>query len=1038
MKIADSAVRRPVLTGVVFLVIVVLGAISFVRLPVDLMPDVTWPAITVRTNYTGVGPEEMERLVTEPIERTMATVPGIEEITSSSSEDTSSVRISFTWGSPLDEAADEVRTRLDRVRGALPEDADSPVAYKFDMSQFPIMFLAVSGDMDPRALRYFVEDQVQYRLERAPGVAAADVRGGERREIHVNLYRDRLNALNISPDQVLTAVQRGNLNLPVGQVYEGNFEVLLRTQGEYSSMPQIENTMVAVRNGVPVYIKDIGRVEDSYEEVREKIRIDGKPGIRMSIQKQSGANTVAVAKGVREEIASINKDYRKINVWPVSDTSRFISRSINNVRDAASYGAILAVLVLLLFLRNIRSALIVAVAIPISVIGTFLLMYAYGFTLNIMTFGGLALGVGMLVDSAIVVLENIYRQRENGLERKEAASKGTAEVGPAIVASTLTTLVVFLPVIFIGGMAGVMFKQLAYVVSFSLICALVVAMTLVPVLCSKFIRVREPDPKSLIYRWVHLGGLLLDRLDGAYQNLIHWALEHKKTVIAGTVLSFAVALVLLPLIGVELMPEADEGEVRVSFELPAGTQLEATDKVAHQIEDMVKKDVPEAEHVLTEVGGGGGWHSGAVNSGDLRIILVDQKKRKRSSQQIADALRKPLSSMPGVIARTRTGGGVPMFRAMQTDDRVSVEVRGHDLNKAYDLAVRVRRIMESVPGISDARLSRSEGRPENLIHIDRDKAASLGLSVSQIANTLATTIGGTRASWYREGGDEFGILVRYEQTDRMDLDGVLNTPVQTPSGRVVPMKSLIKMQPAEGPVSIERKDQERYIRVSGNLADRDLGSVVTDLRARLQDLPLPAGFSVLMGGEYEDQQEAFHDLVLSMVLAVLLVYLVMAAQFESFRYPLIIMLSIPLAVIGVALMLFLTNTTFNMQGFIGVIMLAGIVVNNAIVLVDYTNLLRREYGFSLRQALEVGGRRRLRPILMTTLTTILGLVPMALGIGEGGELQAPMARVVIGGLLSSTFITLVFIPTVYMLFEGRRVKQEEGAQEFVGEPEAAG
>jgi hydrophobic/amphiphilic exporter-1 (mainly G- bacteria), HAE1 family len=1037
LKLADGAIRRPVLTSVVFLILIILGAISFVRLPVDLMPDVSWPSITVRTNYSGVGPEEIERLITEPIERALGTVPGIEEITSTSSEGSSVVRVSFTWGQDLGEAAEDIRSRLDRLRGMLPEDSEPPVIFKFDLSQFPIVFLAVSGDMNPRDLRYFVEEQIQYRLERVPGVAAADIRGGLRREIQVRLSRDRLHALGVTPENVLTALRRENINLPAGQVYEGDFEVLLRTQGEFADVGQIADSVVMVRNGVPVHIRDIGRVEDGYEEVRDLTRIDGRPGIRMAIRKQSGANTVTVARQVQKEVENINRDFPQISVWTISDSSIFIERSINNVRQAAMFGAILAIFVLLLFLRNFRSAMIVAVAIPVSVIGAFLLMYSYGFTLNIMTFGALALGVGMLVDSAIVVLENIYRHREAGLDKKEAARLGTSEVGPAIIAAALTTLVVFLPVIFIGGMSGVMYQQLAYVVAFSLICALVVAMTLVPVLASRFIRVRQPDSRSLISRFVGFGGWLLERLDQMYQDTIYWALDHRKTVVFATILVFGGALLLLPLIGVEMMPEADEGEIRISFELPPGTQLSATDAVARQLEAMIQERVPEAERVLTEVGSSGGWSSAAVNSGSLRVILVPQRQRERSSQEVVNSLRGPLSSIPGVIARGRAGGGIPMFqRAMQSgDDRVSVEVRGHNLNEAYALAVEVRRIMETVPGISDARLSRSEGRPENQIYIDRERASSLGLSVSQIANTLRTTVGGTRATLFRQGGDEFNILVRYDEEDRRDLQSVLSTPVQTPSGKLVPLGSLVQLRPAEGPVSIQRKDQERMITVSGNLAGRDLGSVISDVRARLQDFHVPLGFAVLMGGEYEEQQRGFRDLMLSMVLAILLVYLVMAAQFESFRYPFIILLSIPLAVIGVALMLFLTATTFNMQGFIGIIMLAGIVVNNAIVLVDYMNLLRREYKFSLREALAVGGRRRLRPILMTTMTTILGLVPMSLGIGEGGELQAPMARVVIGGLLSSTFITLIFIPTIYMMMEGKRVREE--STELIAEPEAA-
>ena len=591
MKIAASSIHRPIMTAVFYMIIIILGGIAFFRLPIDLMPDVTYPAITVRTNYEGVGPQEIETLITEPIERALGSVPGIEEINSDSQEGSSSVRVNFVWGTDLAEATEEVRTRIDRIRGALPEDADTPTIYKFDISQFPIMFLSVSGDMNPKDLRYFVEDQIQYRLERAPGVAAVNIRGGLRREIHVDLNRERLQSLQIATNEVLSALRRENVQLPAGYVYEGDFEILLRTRGEYTSMQEIEDTVVTLRNGVPIRIKDIATVEDSHQEIRDYTRIDGKPGIRLSVNKQSGANTVAVARAVREEIERINRDFSNVRVDITSDTSKYIENSIKSVRDAAILGSILAVLVLLLFLRNFRSSIIVSVAIPISVIGTFALMYFYGFTLNTVTFGGLALGVGMLVDSAIVVLENIFRHREAGLDRKEAAILGTREVGPAIIAAALTTVVVFLPVVFTGGMSGVMFKQLAYVVTFSLICSLVVALTLVPVLCSKLIRVREPNRKSLIYRFVHFGGVVLEKLDANYQQAIHWALDHRKTVLFGTVASFVVALLLLPLIGVELSPETDEGEVRINYELPPGSTLEVSDAVARQLEEIVKSVV---------------------------------------------------------------------------------------------------------------------------------------------------------------------------------------------------------------------------------------------------------------------------------------------------------------------------------------------------------------------------------------------------------------------------------------------------------------
>jgi len=1029
MSLSAHSVRRPITVYMITSVLVLLGAIAFTRLPVDLMPDVQNPTLTVRTSYPGVAPEEMENLVTRPIESALSSAPGVYRINSTSSEGQSTVRVSFDWGVNLDEAANEVRTRIDRVRGALPEDVEPPVIFKFDVSQFPIMFLAVASDREPRQLRTFIEDEIQPRLERVPGVAAVDIRGGLRREIHVNLSIEKLRSLNLSVNQIINILRRENQNRPVGPVSEGKYEVLLRTQGEFQNVDQVRNVVVASRNGVPIYLKDVADVYDLHEEIRQIVRVDNRPGIRLAIRKQSGANTVSVADRVNQEIERIKRAFPDISIWPIVDTSVFIRQSIDNVKSSAISGAILAVLILLLFLRNFRSTLIVAVSIPVAVIGTFALMYFSGFTLNTMSFGGLALGVGMLVDNAIVVLENIFRHRESGLSHKEAAILGSSEVSTAIVASTLTTVAVFVPLVFLTGMTGIMFMQLSYVVSFSLICSLLVALTLVPVLSSKYLKVRPPDAQShpLMNRIIQAGGSVLDRLDERYQRAIHWSLAHRKTVVIGAVLLFAGSMALVPLIGFEMMPEADEGEVRVSIELPVGTKVEVTDELSKRMEAIIYREVPEMEHLLTEVGGGG-WMSSSTHTADFRIKLVEKARRNRSSQEIANALRSKINIQPGVIARARPGSGSFMMRmtpGQQSGDRISVDIRGYDLVVASDLAKTVKEVIESVPGITDAQVSRREGMPEMMIWVDRAKAASLGINAADVADTLETAIGGRRASQFRQEGEEYNILVRLKEEERMNIAQVGQIPVITPSGQSVPIGSLVRMQRREGPVSIEREDQERMVSVSANYAGRDLGSIMQDIDERLRGLSLPMDFSLKYGGEYEEQQKSFKELVFCLILAIVLVYMVMAAQFESLRDPLIILFSIPLAAIGIALVLFLTNTTFNIQAFIGTIMLAGIVVNNAIVLIDYTNLLRHRDGLALRHAVELAGRRRLRPILMTTLTTVLALVPMALGIGEGAEIQAPMARVVIGGLTTSTLITLLFIPTIYTMIEERGERRQE-------------
>ena len=1035
MNLTHLAIRRPVFITVVFLIITLLGSVSFMRLPVDLMPDVSFPTLTVQSNYGGVGPEEMEELVSIPLERALSATPGIEEITSRSSEGNSRIRLSFAWGTDLDSATDEVRARLDRVRGQLPDDASTPTVFKFDVSDIPIIFMGVSGEMGPLELREFTDKQLKYRFERIAGVAQANVWGGLSREIHVNLDRSQMHALRMNPNQVMAALRRENVNEPVGQVVEGDFEVLMRTEGEYQSLDEIRRTMVTRRGGQPVYISDIAEVEDSYQEVRSLVRIDGRPGLRMGVWKQSGANTVDVAKEVQKEIERANQDFGHIHISSIMDTSKFIESAVANVRNAALYGSLLAVFILLLFLRNFRSTLVVAISIPISVIAAFGLMYFYGFTLNTVTFAGLALGVGVLVDNAIVVLENIFRHRQEGVERKEAARRGTKEVALAITASTLTTIVVFLPVVFMSGVTGVLFQQLAWVVSISLFCSLLVSLTLVPLLSSRFVRVREPNPSNLLYGLVHRMALGLEALDKSYAQGIRWSLRHPGLIIFATLVLLLSSLMLLPFIGFELEPETDEGEVMINLELAEGTRLEVTEQFALRAEEMVKEQVPEARSVMTEVGSQGGWRSATTHTVNMRVSLTPKSERTRSSQEVARALQPSFGSLPGVVTRIRASGGGYMRRMGQGgQDRLSLDIRGYDIDQSFNLAVQIKRMAESLEGVSDARISRSAGRPESQIIIDRDKASTMGLSVSDIATTIETSVGGTRATYFREGGEEYGILVRYKKEDRLSTEDVLAIPIQTPGGQVVPLQSLVRFERSEGPLEIQRKDQQRVVTVLANLSGtRDIGSVVGEFQEQLRSLNVPPDLAIVFSGEWEEQQEAFRLLQLSLALAVILVYLVMAAQFESFKYPFLIMFSLPLASIGVLLALFLTDTTFNTQAFVGAIMLVGIAVNNAIVLVDYVLQLQRDHGLSLVDSLVTGGRRRLRPILMTTLTTVLGLTPMALGLGEGAELQAPMARVLIGGLMSSTLITLFLVPTLFLTMEkvrfGRRQEKLDPAVE---------
>ncbi len=1022
MNIASGSIHRPVLTTIVFLIIITLGAVSFSRLSIDLMPEITYPTISVITSYENVGPQEMEELVTRPLEESLSAVQGVEEITSTSTEGRSMVRISFTWGYNLDVAANDIRDRIDRTLGRLPEDIDRPMIRKFDLSSFPVVILGISSDMNLRDLRQLVEDQVKYRLERVPGVAAVDIYGGLYREIHVELKADKLKALGLSTSQIITALRNENRNIPAGLYDKGNLEVLIRTQGEYRSVDEIRNTVVTLRGGTPIQIKDIADVVDSWQEIRRYDRINGKPGVNIRVSKQSGSNTVKVVEAVHAELAKIRMDIPQIEIIPTIDTSVYIKQSINNISTSAMQGGILAILILFLFLRNVSSTVIIGLAIPISIIATFSLIYFGGFTLNLMTFGGLTLGIGMLLDNSIVVLENIYRHRESGKTLFESSILGTSEVSSAIIASTLTTLVVFLPVVFIRGMSGIMFQQMAYVVSFSLLCSLVVALTLVPMLCSKFLHFRSAAAGAgggrlqAIYSMSENAFVSVER---KYSILLRWALGHRKLVVFSAFGLFLISLFLVRLIGVELMPTADEGEVQVNLEMAVGTRLDIVDSTTKTVEDIIRREVPETINLLTQAGGGG-YQSSGNHTSSIRVTLVPKKERKRSSEQIANDLRKKLMAIPGVTIRTRQGQGLFILRMGQSStDNVSVEIRGYDLAIAQLLARDVNNIVKDVPGITDTRISREEGSPEQIIRIDRQKAADLGLTVSRIGDALQTSVGGSQSSYFREGGKEYGILVRLSENDRRSMSDILDLTVLNDRNEPVVLRNVVQSIPREGPVRIERKDQERMITVSANFTGRDMGSIISDIRTRLRSIPVPKDFSILFGGDYEEQQKSFRELLFGFVLALLLVYMVMAGQYESFRDPIIVMFSIPMALIGVVFTMIFTGTIFSMQAFIGCIMLAGIVVNNAIILVDYTNLLRRRDNMPLMEAISTAGSRRLRPVLMTTLTTMLGLLPLSFGLGEGGEAQAPLARVVIGGLTSSTLITLVLIPVVYSIFEQR-------------------
>ena len=1025
MSIAEFSVRRPIFISMVCCIVVVLGGIALRYLPVDLFPEIDFPAVSITTTYDDASPEEVEELISRPIERAISAVTGIEEIFSSSAEETSSVTVKFTWGSNLEEAVSDIRDRIDRVMKSLPDDVERPTLRRFDSAAMPIMRLGVSTSMDLLEAKKLLEDQVQYRLERIEGVASANITGGLTREIQVRLDVDKAKLLNIPLTTLLEKLRSANITTPAGNLKSGTREIRMRTLGTFESLDDIRNLFVTIApDGSHILLKDIADVVDTHSDITRHVRINGRPGIYIQIYKQSGANTVAVAAAVNNELKKINEEMsNEFNIIPVFDSSEFIRRSIDNVSNTAVTGGLLAVVVLFLFLCNFRSTLIIALSIPLSVIATFVLVYFCGYTINIMTLGGLALGVGMLVDNSIVVLENIVRLHDEGMERRDAAIRATSEVTGALIASTLTTVAVFLPLVFTKGMAGVMFRQLAVVIAFALLCSLISALSLVPMLAGHILgkSINEQESGGGIVS--RLGRLLLRgfaALADYYAEMLDLVLGHRLLTVFIALLLLAGSALLAPMIGTELMPASDEGQLRIDLEDAVGTGADFVNETVMITEPIIRREVPGLVS-WTSSAGASSWRASGGHKASYNIKLVSRSQRKESAEAIAARLGKLLNKLPGTVFRVRSRQS--FFGGGSGGESLTLDVRGYDFATAEALATRIAEIIRKVDGVTDVRLSRDLGMPETRVVIDRQKAGTMKVSVRNIADTLRTVLAGSEAGNFRENGDEYKILVKVGNADRLNAERILDMTVRNEDNENIALRNLVSMEKVLGPVTIERKNQQRVLTVSANLFERDLGSAVAEVREKLKALePLPAEFSLAFTGNYEDQQETFRELGMAFVLALVLVYMVMACQFESLIDPLIVMFSVPLGAIGVILALFTTYTTFNMQSFIGCVMLAGIVVNNAILLVDTANLLRRRDGMELKAAVRETGRRRLRPILMTTLTTVLGLIPLALGWGEGGETQAPLARAVIGGLVSSTVITLFFIPALYSLVESLRAR----------------
>ncbi len=1013
------AVERPIATVVLFLVLVVLGVMGLLRLPVDLYPDVSLPTATVVYFYPGAGPEEIEQKVLKLAEDAIASVSGVKDIRSIAYEGIGAVIVTFDFETDIDDGVNDIRANLDMLRRRFPADLEPPTIFKFDISQFPIMAITTHTDDPTVDLRDLFEKELADEFKNIPGVGEVQFWGGGRpRQVNVEISVERLEAHGLTLMDVVQALQAANLTLPAGEVTRDGIKYLVRVPADFERMENIGQ--VVLPGGV--LLRDIARIEDGYADRTTYVRVNGKDAIFFGILKQSGANTLEVAHQVKRLLPEIEKRHPAIHFTVVNDFSRFIESSVRNLTQNVFYGAFFVVLVTLLLLRNLTGSLIISLVIPVSLIAGFLLLWLTGSSINLISLSAMAIAVGMVVDNAVVVLENIFYHRQRGESRKEAALFGTQEVGEAILASTLTTVAIFIPIVTAQGFIGVFFRELAYMVTFTLFVSLASAYMLTPALSRLFLR--RPRPATTPFgRWMDT---TWRRLEAAHRATLRWAARHKGVIwfIGLGMFTSSLVLFLTGKVKTEFMPAEDTGEFRVMVQLPSGTPLGVTDSVARVVEQWAS-EVPEMVHYATRVGptesGFGilmgtpeGSHAAMVF---IRTLPVDQ--RDRSIQEISQELDRKIRSLPGLVSGGVVTGNVGQQILFGASSPIEIRVFGEDMATTDSLAEEIRKILLHVPGVLNPVVSRQARQPEWRIELDRERLGRLGLVPAQVALELRTALYGREAGKLRFRGEEYPIVVRLAREDRERDDLLEGFFLRTPRGQWVPLLEVAHLRPAASPASIERLGRLRVVRVTADYTRRSLGEVVRDIQAALDTIPSLPGVRLEIAGSFERQREAFGDLFLAMILGIVLVYLVMVALFESFLMPLVVMFSVPFGIAGVAYILALTGVPMSVNAYLGMIMLVGIVVNNAIVMLDYIELLQLR-GRDFLSSVVDGASRRLRPILMTTLTTIGGLIPLVVIRAEGSEAWRPLGLAVIGGLVMSTFVTLIFVPVVYLTFESIR------------------
>ncbi|MCC8188919.1 MAG: efflux RND transporter permease subunit [Bacteroides sp.] len=1033
MSVFSSAVNKPVTTALVFITIIILGIFSYVKLAVDLYPDMDSNSILVMTSYAGASASDIETNVTRPIENVLNGVSDLKHITSDSRENISVVSLEFEYGVDIDVATNDVRDKLDMVKSSLPDDAGTPILFKFGMSDIPVMILSATAEESTNALYKILDDQVANPLARVSGVGTVSISGTPQREINVYCDPYKLDAYGLTVEGISSVIAAENQNTPGGNLDFGSNTYTFRIVGEFEASEEMLDLVVGSYEGKNIYLRDVAYIEDALEERAQESYSNGRRGGMVIIQKQSGANSVNIAREVKKRLPDLEAALPgDVKLDIIIDTSTNILNTMDSLQETILITVCIVAVIVFFFLGRWRAAVIILVTIPVSLIGAFIYLFATGNTLNIISLSSLSLAIGMVVDDSIVVLENITTHIERGSKPKEAAIHGTNEVVLSVVASTLTMLAVFLPLTMISGMTGVLFKQLGWIVSIIMVISTVSAMTLIPMMCSRMLRL---DGKSSKWHAILFGPIekALDKLDVGYSHLLNWAVRHRRTVIIGAIGIFAVSISLFRFVKTEFFPVMDNGRIGITLELPVGTRQEISLDLAQQVTEEFRQKYPEIKMINFSVGqadsdnifanlSDNGTHIISYN-----IQLVNVKDRKRGMVEICDGMRQDLEFYPLLKSYEVLAGG--RRGSMGGDVGVDIEIYGYDFTNTDFVAAQVAGLLQQLEECSQTTISRGDYIPEIQIDFDRQKLAIHGLDLTTVSVYLRNRINGSVASYFREDGEEYDIRVRYAPEFRESIETIENTIVYNSLGEGVRVRDLGTVVERMTPPTIERKDRERIVTVSAIAAK---GYALSDLVARSEEIlaavDIPAGISTQIGGSYEDQQDTFSDLITLLVLIIILVFVVMASQFESLTYPFVIMFSVPFAFCGVFLGLWITNTALGVMAMIGILILMGIVVKNGIVLVDYI-LLCRERGMGVINSVVTSGKSRLRPVLMTTLTTVLGMIPMAVGTGEGSEMWQSMGVTVAWGLAFSSLITLLLVPVLYCVFAGNGIRHQRREKE---------